>query len=484
MTGWSNTAAHGRRQSLGAVDDDQQRPGHVEAPLSQADEQVGHQRGVLGRALHYSQRVLGAVYADAHGDDEQVVGEVHPVDHEGHQVQGRQVGSQQLGQGGLGGLDEAPGDGGLRCRAAPRPRPSGADRLEACPVAAGGQLGHHLGQGHLAQQLGGAEQVVGGDGDFARAVGGPHPGPAHPDAPAAEGHRPVFGPVADGAAPGVMLALGPAQGGHRLLHQAAHYGQAGTTAMANRPSLIVAAISDLFSDEHASAAFEDEQRIIRTGEAVVAKVERETFRDRPDAWVSTTKLPLRDDDGRIVGTFGISRDVTAQVLAEQALAHQALHDGVTGLANRLALMDRLAQCLLALDRRQGRVGLFFVALDNFKVVNDTYGHDAGDRVLVEVGRRLGRISRRADTVARFGGDEFVLLRAALHDDNDARLIASRTLRAIGGRFVHAGRDLTVTASIGVAVTDDALAEPGVLLRQADAAHVPGQGRRARLLPGL
>ncbi len=237
----------------------------------------------------------------------------------------------------------------------------------------------------------------------------------------------------------------------------------------------MAAISDLFSDEHASAAFEDEQRIIRTGEAVVAKVERETFRDRPDAWVSTTKLPLRDDDGRIVGTFGISRDVTAQVLAEQALAHQALHDGVTGLANRLALMDRLAQCLLALDRRQGRVGLFFVALDNFKVVNDTYGHDAGDRVLVEVGRRLGRISRRADTVARFGGDEFVLLRAALHDDNDARLIASRTLRAIGERFVHAGRDLTVTASIGVAVTDDALAEPGVLLRQADAALYQAKG---------
>jgi PAS domain S-box-containing protein len=76
---------------------------------------------------------------------------------------------------------------------------------------------------------------------------------------------------------------------------------------------------DLFSDEHASAAFADEQRIIRTSDRMVAKVERETFYDRPDAWVSTTKLPLRDEDGHIVGTFGISRDVTAQVLAEQAL---------------------------------------------------------------------------------------------------------------------------------------------------------------------
>ncbi|MGA3219490.1 MAG: diguanylate cyclase, partial [Acidimicrobiales bacterium] len=148
---------------------------------------------------------------------------------------------------------------------------------------------------------------------------------------------------------------------------------------------------DLFSDEHAVAAFEDEQRIIRTGEAMVAKVERETYHGRPDAWVSTTKLSLRDDEGHIVGTFGISRNVTAQVLAEQALAHQALHDGLTGLANRLALMDRLSQAVLALDRSHGRVGLFFVDLDNFKTINDAHGHDAGDRVLVEVGRRLSRI---------------------------------------------------------------------------------------------
>ena len=226
---------------------------------------------------------------------------------------------------------------------------------------------------------------------------------------------------------------------------------------------------DFFSDEHALAAFEDEQRIIRTGEPIVAKIERETYSGRPDAWVSTTKLPLRDEEGRIVGTFGMSRDVTAQVLAEQALAHQALHDGLTGLANRLALMDRLSQAVLALDRSHGRVGLFFVDLDNFKHINDAHGHDAGDRVLVEVGRRLSRISRRGDTVGRFGGDEFVLLSASLRDDDDARLIASRAVRAIGEHFVHGGSDLTVTGSIGVVVTDDPLADPGMLLRQADTA---------------
>ncbi len=225
---------------------------------------------------------------------------------------------------------------------------------------------------------------------------------------------------------------------------------------------------DVFSDEHALAAYEDEQRIIQTGKPMVAKIERETFHDRDDAWVSTTKLPLRDREGRIVGTFGVSRDVTAQVMAERALEHQALHDAVTGLANRLALMDRLSQAGVSRARTHGRVALFFIDLDNFQTNNDSLGHEAGDRVLVEVGRRLGRICRRSDTVARFGGDEFVLL-CALRSDDDVRLIASRAVRAIGKRFSSDGDDLTVTASVGVIVTSDPSSDPGTLLQQADIA---------------
>ena len=173
---------------------------------------------------------------------------------------------------------------------------------------------------------------------------------------------------------------------------------------------------DLFSRPHAAVAFEDEQRVLRTGEPMAAKLERETYHDRPDVWVSTTKLPLRDLDGNIIGTWGISRDVTAQVQAEEALVHQALHDSLTGLANRVALMDHLAQALVALERQSGSVGLLFVDLDEFKEVNDSLGHDAGDSLLSEVGRRLRSIARPTDTVARFGGDEFVLLCAHLSDD--------------------------------------------------------------------
>jgi diguanylate cyclase (GGDEF)-like protein/PAS domain S-box-containing protein len=213
---------------------------------------------------------------------------------------------------------------------------------------------------------------------------------------------------------------------------------------------------DIFSEPHAIAAFEDEQRIIRTGEPIFGKIEPETFRDRPDAWVQTSKVALRDDNGTIIGTFGISRDVTAQVKAEQILTYKSLHDTVTGLVNRVALRDRLSQSLALLD------------LDNFKTINDSFGHETGDKVLVEVARRLTSVARRADTVARLGGDEFVVL-CTLRADDDPRLLAERVVRSIGQPITKHGLDLTVTASVGVVVTSDPTTGPGELLADADIA---------------
>ena len=226
---------------------------------------------------------------------------------------------------------------------------------------------------------------------------------------------------------------------------------------------------DIFSNSHALAAFEDEQRVIETGEPMSAKLELETFEDGAEVWVSTTKLPLRDHQRQVVGTWGISRDVTAQVEAERALAHQALHDAVTGLANRVALMDRLTQALVALERRSGRVGVLFIDLDEFKGINDTLGHDAGDKVLIEVARRLTEVARRTDTVARLGGDEFVLLCAQLNDDDDLRLVGDRVVRAIRQPLTINGKDLSLTGSLGLADSADPQLEPGELLRQADLA---------------
>ena len=215
---------------------------------------------------------------------------------------------------------------------------------------------------------------------------------------------------------------------------------------------------DIFSERHAVAALEDEQRIIQTGEPMIARIERETFDDHPDVWVSTTKLPLLDERGRIMGTFGIARDVTAQ-----------MHDSVTGLANRVALIDRLTQALLALERTPGRVGLLFLDIDAFKNINDTLGHHAGDRVLVDVGKRLTRVARRFDTAVRYGGDEFVLLCTALQHGDDLRLIGERVLRAIRAQLVEGHREPKITVSLGAAVTSAASADPDELLQQADTA---------------
>jgi diguanylate cyclase (GGDEF)-like protein/PAS domain S-box-containing protein len=224
---------------------------------------------------------------------------------------------------------------------------------------------------------------------------------------------------------------------------------------------------DFFSDEHAAAAFADEQRIIATGEPMVGKLERETFSDGPDLWVSTSKMPLRDELGQTIGTFGISRDVTAQVKAENALAYQVLHDPVTGLANRGALMDRLSQALVALERHPSRLAVLYVDLDHFKAINDSFGHAEGDQVLTEVGRRLSQLSRRVDTVARLGGDEFVVLCGSLREDEDVNLIGDRLLRGIRAPYVEDGRDLSITCSIGIVVTRDPSCEPDELIRDAD-----------------
>jgi diguanylate cyclase (GGDEF)-like protein/PAS domain S-box-containing protein len=226
---------------------------------------------------------------------------------------------------------------------------------------------------------------------------------------------------------------------------------------------------DIFTQAHAQEAFEDEQRIIRTGEPVVGKPQRETFHDRPDAWSSTTKQPLFNESGQIIGTFGLSRDITAQVAAQAALTYQAHHDSITGLANRPALMERLQHTLVSREGRRGRFAVLFIDLDDFKSINDTLGHEVGDRVLRDVGHSLTRISRRGDTVARLGGDEFVLLCTELREDDDVELICDRVMRAVCAPQHDGPHDLTVTCSLGAVVTRECSASPEELLQQADVA---------------
>jgi len=226
---------------------------------------------------------------------------------------------------------------------------------------------------------------------------------------------------------------------------------------------------DIFSEQYASAAREQERHVIETGSAVVGKLERQTFDGREPAWVSTTRVPLRSRDGTVIGTFGTTRDVSADVAVHDALAYRALHDPLTGLANRVALMDRLSQALVALERRPAWVGLMFIDLDGFKQINDTLGHEAGDAALIEAGRRLVGAARKTDTVARLGGDELVVLCSELRERECVSLVAERALRVLRAPLPGDAAALPFSASIGTAATNQPDTSPADLLRQADLA---------------
>ena len=193
-------------------------------------------------------------------------------------------------------------------------------------------------------------------------------------------------------------------------------------------------------------------------------------------WFQARMVPQLDSDGMIVGVLASSRDLTAVKKAEIALAHQAVHDSLTGLANRVLFMDRLTHSLQRLEREPNRFAVLFIDLDSFKETNDTMGHEVGDDLLVEVAHRLRAASRRVDTVARLGGDEFVILCDKLAQEEDVRLIGDRVVRSLSQPFVSHGHQIEVSASIGIVVARDAFSDAATLLRNADAAMYQAKER--------
>ena len=153
-----------------------------------------------------------------------------------------------------------------------------------------------------------------------------------------------------------------------------------------------------------------------------------------------------------------------------ALAHQAMHDHLTNLPNRTLFLDRLSQSLQALGRTGSHLAVMFLDLDNFKLINDSLGHDVGDQVLTAVAQRLVEVMRSGDTAARFGGDEFIILCERLSSDEAVADIANRLLATIEEPILLDGEVRTVvTASIGIAIAASPAARPDHLLRDSDAA---------------
>ena len=221
---------------------------------------------------------------------------------------------------------------------------------------------------------------------------------------------------------------------------------------------------------------EDRQRVLaedertdRTGEPFRVEF-RKITRDGRIVWLRDEAVLVRDAGGEPLYWQGVVHDITERKALEGRLEHQALHDSLTDLPNRSLFVDRLGQALRRTKRRKDRkVAVLFLDLDNFKNVNDSLGHKAGDLLLMVVAERLRRCLRPEDTLSRFGGDEFVVLIEDAEGPAGAIRVAERIVDELRRPFTIEGKELFVAASIGIAVGEDWKKSPEDLLRDADTA---------------
>jgi diguanylate cyclase (GGDEF)-like protein len=179
--------------------------------------------------------------------------------------------------------------------------------------------------------------------------------------------------------------------------------------------------------------------------------------------------PARGPGGAFTGYRGTASDVTAQIRAERRARHLALHDLVTDLPNRELLRRRLEQALAGRRRRGGIIAILLLDLDRFKMVNDTLGHAAGDRLIQHCARRLETCLRETDTVARLGGDEFAIVQVDVAAAGEVQSLCRRLLAALSRPFDLDGHEVVITASIGATLAPRDADEPDRLLRHADVA---------------
>ncbi len=190
--------------------------------------------------------------------------------------------------------------------------------------------------------------------------------------------------------------------------------------------------------------------------------------DGADYSVLAAISSVRDEQGRVTHYVGIESDITAMKEAEDRIEYLAYHDPLTGLPNRALLLERANLALAVAHRRREEVAILFLDLDRFKDVNDSLGHDAGDALLMEAGRRLGHLVRETDTASRLGGDEFVLLLLGVGDEG-AREVAEKVLALMREPFVVQGHNLSLSTSVGIALFPRDGPDMGELLKNADTA---------------
>jgi diguanylate cyclase (GGDEF)-like protein/PAS domain S-box-containing protein len=207
--------------------------------------------------------------------------------------------------------------------------------------------------------------------------------------------------------------------------------------------------------------------------------------------VRSTELQMRDRAGdwrdvqliltnllhqpAVAGVVATIRDIRERKAFEHQLAHQAFYDSLTGLANRPLLQERLRGALVRAARRGSKVGVVFIDMDNFKLINDSLGHQIGDDLLVQAAARLQSCVRAEDTLARIGGDEFVIVLEHLMSEADTLPVAEEIAKQFGRTFALGGRDLAVTVSMGIAMSDAGPEQADALMRNADIAMYRAKG---------
>lgn len=190
-------------------------------------------------------------------------------------------------------------------------------------------------------------------------------------------------------------------------------------------------------------------------------------------WLSISAI--YDDGGKVILYSSVCRDLGERLKLEEKIRHQAFHDALTGLPNRLLFQDRLEKSLTLAKRTKKLLATIFLDLDGFKKINDTLGHDIGDLLLQAVAQRLLVSVRSSDTVARMGGDEFTIVLTEMKTPEDPRIVAQNVLEALGKPFVLNEHTIEVTASIGISLYPKNGQDVQTLMKQADIAMYIAKG---------